>query len=144
MEKFCPISLNRINERTAQCNAAAAVLFTLLFFFTPLKWVLWILSIDFFIRGFLNPAYSFFSAASKTLLRIFNVKPIMVNAGPKIFAAQMGFIFTCIINISYLLDFQSTSYTIASIFIFFATLEAILRFCVACRLYPFIHKFKIP
>ncbi len=142
MERICPISSNQVNERAAQINAALTVLITLLFLMTPIKWVLWILCVDFFIRGFINPAYSYFSAASSALVRVFKIQPIMVNAGPKIFAAQIGFIFTCVINAFYLLDFRAISNTFATIFIFFAALEAAFRFCVACKLYPFIHKLK--
>ncbi|MCD6225206.1 MAG: DUF4395 family protein, partial [Deltaproteobacteria bacterium] len=34
------------------------------------------------------------------------------------------------------------SLIIGSIFVFFAALEAIFRFCMACRIYPFIYKIK--
>jgi len=66
----------------------------------------------------------------------------MVNAGPKIFAAKIGFIFCCMIAIFYLFNFQKISLIIGSIFVFFAALEAIIRFCMACRIYPFIYKIK--
>ena len=140
MKKMCPISFKQINERAGQLNAALAVLSVILFFLTPYKWIILVLAIDFFIRGFLNPSYSFYSALSKTLLRTFKIKPLMVNAGPKIFAAKIGFIFCCLVGVSYLFNFHRISLVIGSVFMFFAALEAIFRFCVACRIYPYICK----
>jgi hypothetical protein len=142
MKEMCPISFKQVNERAVQINAALAIFSIIFFFFTPYKWIILILAIDFFIRGFLNVSYSFYSAISKTILRIFKIKPIMVNAGPKIFAAKIGFIFCCMIAVSYLLNFHRISLIIGSIFVFFAALEAIFRFCLACRVYPFIYKMK--
>jgi hypothetical protein len=142
MKEMCPISFKQVNERAVQINAALAILSIIFFLFTPYKWIILILAIDFFIRGFLNLSYSFYSATSKIILRIFKIKPLMVNAGPKIFAAKIGFIFCCMIAVSYLFNFQRISLIIGSIFVFFAALEAIFRFCLACRVYPFIYKMK--
>ncbi|MCD6271627.1 MAG: DUF4395 domain-containing protein [Deltaproteobacteria bacterium] len=142
MKEMCPISFNQVNERAVQINAALAVFSIIFFFLTPYKWIILVLAIDFFIRGFLNPSYSFCSAISKTILRIFKIKSLMVNAGPKIFAAKIGFIFCCMTAIFYLFNFQKISLIIGSIFVFFAALEAIFKFCMACRIYPFIYKFK--
>lgn len=142
MKEMCPISFKQVNERAVQINAALAILSIIFFLFTPYKWIILILAIDFFIRGFLNLSYSFYSATSKTILRIFKIKPLMVNAGPKIFAAKIGFVFCCMIAVSYLFNFQRISLIIGSIFVFFVALEAIFRFCLACRIYPFMYKMK--
>ena len=138
MKEVCPISSIQVNERAVQINAALAALSMLLFFVTPFKWILLILAVDFLIRGFLKPAYSLYSAVSKTLVRMFNIQPAMVNAGPKIFAARIGFVFCCATAIFYWMDFQFLSLCLGSIFMLFAALEAIFRFCVACKVYPFI------
>lgn len=142
MKEMCPISFKQINERVVQINAALAIFSIIFFLFTPYKWIILILAIDFFIRGFLDLSYSFYSTLSKTILRIFKIKPLMVNAGPKIFAAKIGFIFCCIIAVSYLFNFQIISLIICSIFVIFAALEAIFRVCIACKIYPFIYKMK--
>jgi len=142
MKEMCPISFKQINERAAQINASLAVLSIIFFFFTPYKWIILILAIDFFIRGFLDLSYSFYSAISKTILRLFKIKPLMVNAGPKIFAAKIGFVFCCVIAVSYLLNFQIISLITGSIFVLFAALEALFRFCVACRIYPLIYNLQ--
>lgn len=140
MQEICPISSSQVNERVVQINAALAVLSMLLFFTTPFKWILLILAADFLIRGFLKPSYSLYGAVSKTIAGMFNLKPVLVNAGPKIFAARIGFLFCCAVAVFYWMDFQTLSLALGSIFMLFAALEAIFRFCVACKLYPFICK----
>ena len=139
---MCPIAFKQVNERAVQINAALAVVIMLLFFFTPHRWLIVILSIDFFVRGFLNSSYSFFNAISKTIVRIFKIQPLMVNAGPKIFAARIGFIFCCIITLSYLLNYSTISLIVGYVFVFFAALEAIFRFCMACKIYPVVYRMK--
>ncbi len=140
MRKVCPISFEQINERVARVNAALVFFSLLVFMLTSFKWIVFILGIDFLVRGFLNPSFSLFSAISKNVIRILKIKPVMVNAGPKIFAARIGFAFCCAIALCYIFDFYRTSFIFSSIFMFFAALEAIFGFCIACRIYPFICK----
>jgi hypothetical protein len=140
MNQFCPISIKQVNERAAQVNAALSVFSMLLFLLTSQKWILIVLCLDFFIRGFLDPSYSPYGAVSKAILRIAKAKPVVVNVGPKIFAAKIGFIFCCVTGIGYLTHFYRISLIAGAMLAFFAALEAIFRFCVACKIYPFICK----
>ena len=139
---LCPISTRKVNERAVQLNAAFTVLAMLLFLLTNHKWMIGVLFIDFLIRGFLNPAYSPFSTISKTLVRIFRIRPAMVNAGPKEFTAKIGFVFCCLVAGFHLADFRTTSLTLASIFTACAALEALFRICIACKIYPYVCKLK--
>jgi hypothetical protein len=140
MNQSCPISFKRVDERAAQINAALTVFSILVFLLTPQKWILLILCIDFFIRGFLDPSYSPYGAVSNAILRISKIKPAMVNAGPKIFAAKIGFLFCCATGICYLIHFYRVSLIAGAMLGFFAALEALFRFCVACKIYPLICK----
>ncbi len=142
MELMCPISLKQVNERVVRINAALATLTMGIFFLTPNKWIILALAIDFVIRGFLNPSYSFYSAVSRNVLRILKVKPFWVDAGPKIFAAKLGFVFCCIIAASHLLNFWILGLVAGVVFLLFAVLEAIFGFCMACQVYPFIYRIR--
>jgi len=90
MNLMCPVSFKQINEKAVRVNAALAFLSILLFLLTPWKWIILIVGVDFFIRGFLNPQYSLFANISKGILSILAIKPVMVDACPKIFAAKIG------------------------------------------------------
>jgi hypothetical protein len=142
MASMCPISLKSVNEKAVQINAALTVLMIVLFLFTPHKWIILVLTIDFFVRGFLDASYSFFGSVSRMILRFFNSEPTMVDAGPKIFAAKIGFMFCCLIGAFYLMNWLIISVILSCIFAFFAGLEAIFKFCVACKIYPFVCKRK--
>lgn len=141
MTDACPISFDTINARVARVNGALTVLSMLVFLFTPFKAIVLILGADLLIRGFLTPAYSFYSFFSRGILRMLNVGPVMTNAGPKIFAAKVGFIFCCIVALFYFLGLPAASFVVASMLALFAFLEAAAGFCVACQLYPFMPDF---
>lgn len=140
MDDMCPISLKPVNERVAQINAALVVVLVLLYLLTPYKWIIVIPAIDFFIRGFFKLEYSYFSAVSRTVVRFFKLDPIMVDSGPKVFAAKIGFAFCCAMALAGVAGLPSVVMIIGGVLVCFACFEALFRFCVACKLYPFVHR----
>ena len=142
MNKVCPVSYQQVNERVAQLNAVLVILSMLVFVFTPFKLIIAVMAIDFFVRGFINPAYSLYSAVSKTIIRALKVKPLMVNADPKVFAAKIGFLFASSILVTYFSGYYGVSLVLVSILVLFAALEAVFRFCLACKIYPYIYRIK--
>jgi hypothetical protein len=139
---MCPVSFKQINENVVRINAALAFFSILLFLLTPLKWIILIVGVDFFIRGFLNPQYSIFANISKKILTLVKSKPVMVDAGPKLFAAKIGFLFCCLLTASWFFALERTALIAGIIFMTCAALEAVFKFCVACQLYPFIYSLK--
>jgi hypothetical protein len=141
MAEACPISFECINERVARVNGSLTVLSMIVFLFTPFKIIALILGADLFIRGFSKPSYSFYSLLSRNILERLNVKPVMTNAGPKIFAAKIGFLFCCIISLFHFTGMPTMCFIFGAMLLFFAFLEAAFGFCVACQVYPFMPKF---
>ncbi|MCI5166807.1 MAG: DUF4395 domain-containing protein [Candidatus Electrothrix sp. GM3_4] len=142
MNLMCPVSFKQINENAVRINAALAFMSLLFFLITPWKWVILIIAGDFFIRGFLNPQYSLFANISKKLLPLLKVKPVMVDACPKIFAAKIGFLFCCLLTVSWIFSLGRTALIAGAIFMTCAALEAVFKFCVACQIYPIIYSLK--
>lgn len=142
MNIMCPVSFTRINENAVRVNAALAFLSILLFLLTPWKWIILIVGADFFIRGFLNPQYSLFANISKQLLALFKVKPVMVDAGPKLFAAKIGFFFCCLLTAAWIFSLERTALIAGAMFMICAALEAVFKFCVACQMYPLLYSLK--
>ncbi|MEZ4604107.1 MAG: DUF4395 family protein [Desulfobacterales bacterium] len=64
--------------------------------------------------------------------------PKKTNAGPKLFAARVGFVFCFLIALLYFTGVTELSRVVAAMLIFFALLEAAFGFCVACRMYPYM------
>ena len=138
MTEACPISFKTIDERVARVNGALTVLTLALTVFGGLPWLLLPLGADFFIRAFLEPKYSPFAAAGRKLVKALGLAPKMTNAGPKIFAARLGFLFCALAYALYWSGFALAGNTVAGLFMFFAFLEAAFGFCVACKVYPLI------
>ncbi len=140
MNVMCPVSFEKIDENVARINAAQAVVLLLLFLFSPLKWLIFIAASDFCIRGFWQPKYSPFAAISKKILELLKAKPVLVDAAPKVFAARLGFFFSFLLTAAWLLNQNAAAWVIGLMFAACALLEAAFRFCVACKMYPFICK----
>ena len=142
MAEACPISFKTIDERVARVNGALTVLALAITVFGGLPWLLLPLGADFFIRAFLEPKYSPFAAIARKLLKAMGLAPKMTNAGPKIFAARLGFLFCALIYALYWSGFSLAANTVACLFMFFAFLEAAFGFCVACKVYPLLLRFR--
>ncbi|MCW5198342.1 DUF4395 domain-containing protein [Desulfobulbus sp. F4] len=140
MNEMCPISLEKINENVARANAALTVALLLIFLFSPLKWLIVFVAADFCIRGFFGATYSPFAQISKNVLAMLNIQPVLVDAAPKIFAARIGFLFSCLLTACWLLDQKTAALIIGMIFTACALLEVAFRFCLACKMYPLVCK----
>jgi hypothetical protein len=138
MNAWCPVSFQKVNENAARLNAALTVAFLLVFLFSPWKWCILIVAADFFVRGFWEPKYSLFATISKNILALLKVKPVMVDAAAKIFAARIGFLFSCLLTAAWLLNLNTAALIIGLLFAACAALESGFRFCVACKIYPFV------
>lgn len=133
----------QVNEKVARMNAFIAVIAALLFIFTPAKWVIIVMGIDFFLRGFIKPKYSPIGRVNGAILNMAKVKPSMVYAPPKIFAAKIGFFCCVVMGVSYyLFNFMPLANVVGGMLAFFAFLESFLGYCVGCKIYAIIHSPK--
>lgn len=136
----CIISFTQINEKVARFNALLITAAALAFIFTPAKWIIYPLGVDFIIRAFWNSAYSPVSMVSRTLLKFINAKPLMINAGPKIFSAKIGFTFCVVIGILNASGIDTGANITAGMLTFAAALEAFLGYCVGCKIYSLMYR----
>ena len=139
---ICPISNNRIDENIARLNAAQTVVLLVLFLLSFNLIPIFLLIVDFVLRSSGQSAYSPLAIVSKKLHKILKLKSKPVNAGPKIFACSVGVVFSVIVALSASLAFVGFAFVVASIFAICAFLEAAFSFCIACRIYPFVYKFR--
>lgn len=143
MSQVCPISFKQVDEKAARINALLSALSVVLFLVTSFKFIIVFLAIDFFIRGFIDPLYSFYSAISKSILRLFGSKPKLIDGSPKMFAAKLGFVFSTLIFLFTMLEIPIASDIIAISLVVFALLEGVLGFCIGCKVYAFSEKYKM-
>lgn len=137
---FCPISINKIDDHVARLNGAFTVAVLLLALFLQ-SWIpVAFLLVDFFLRSAELGKYSLLAIVSKGILKSLSVKPYLINAGPKIFAARIGVLFSFLVVVLSVLDLNIAAIVVGAIFGICAFLEAAFGFCVACRIYPLFYK----
>ena len=137
---LCPISEKKVNERVARVNATFTVLLVTAFFFTQNIFFVAFLAFDFFLRTPDRAKYSLVSISSKNIIKYLQVKELMINAGPKIFAARIGLVLSGLIIISFILNAKILALVIAGILGLFSFLEAAFGLCVACEIYPYLYR----
>lgn len=136
----CPISSNRINEKVARLNGFFIVSLAILFIFTRLSLIPAFLAIDFLMRSTSLSKFSPIGFLSRNILKLLSVKKHLINAGPKIFAARIGFAISSAILIASLAGLNVLALVLAGILGLFSFMEAALGFCVACEIYPYVYK----
>lgn len=140
LDAICPICVTRIDENVARFNGLWSVVILLVSYFTATIFPIIFLVIDFGLRSARMVDYSPLAILSKWVIRRFGITPRYINAGPKLFAARIGFLFTLAVFVLLLIDNTGLAFYIGAVLGLFASLEAAFSFCVACQIYPFLHR----
>lgn len=137
---ICPISNKKTDENVARFNALYTTVLLLLFLTSDNIIPIVFLLFDFSLRGLELAKYSPLAFLSRQSSSALNLKSKIINAGPKLFAARIGILFSLVTLIFYAFGLNSAAIVTASIFGICAFLEASIGFCVACQIYPLIYK----
>ena len=137
---FCPISNKKIDEHVARLNGGFTLLFIALFIVTRSIIPVLFLFLDFALRSGNLSRFSPLAYLSRNIAGSLFLKPLLINAGPKIFAARIGFVFNVLIILFYLSGLSVLSFVFTAIFGVCAFLESVFGYCVACQVYPFVYK----
>ncbi|MDH4317533.1 MAG: DUF4395 domain-containing protein [Desulfobulbaceae bacterium] len=140
MASECPIKNQLINQTVARLVALLVVIVIAAGYWAFLPWFASALAVDFFIRGFTTLSISPLTLLAKLIAKWLGLPPKMINAGPKIFAARLGFIFSTAIA---LLAFNCqvlAAEIVAGALGACAGMEAFFSFCVGCRVYSLFHR----
>jgi hypothetical protein len=140
MQAVCPITDKRIDEHVSRINAFITVLLVLSFIFFHFWGGMAFLTVDFMIRGFFDSKYSPVCLYSKWIVNTFNLNGKVINAGPKIFAAQVGMALSVISLAFFFKGCNTVCIAAASLLGVFSFLESVFGYCVACKLYPIFRK----
>ncbi len=142
MKDICPISFQRINEKVARINGLITATLSVVYILFGWKWIPLFLFADFFMRGFEDAKYSLIARISKVIAQGLKLKPKMVNAGPKSFAAQIGAVLTGVAATGLYFNAEVVALVCLLPLALFSFLEGAFGFCVACKIYPFIRKYS--
>lgn len=135
MTEICPVNERQINENVTRLNALATFLVTGIFAVTPAKWIILFLPVDFALRAWFRGRFSPVGQMNSYLVSSFGIGEVLINAGPKVFAARIGLVLSGLIGGSYFIGFPILSLTLAGILLLFSFLEAAFGFCMACKVY---------
>jgi hypothetical protein len=134
----CPISDQRVNEQVTRFNAMFTIgIVVLAFVFNSVFLFIFLMS-DFFIRAFAEIKFSPINFASHSLSNAFNFPVRMIDKAPKIFAARLGFLMTATIAGLFIFGLKMAAIIVASMLIFFASLEFLLAICAGCAIYNYL------
>jgi len=137
---ICPISNKKTDENVARFNALYTTVLLLLFLTSDNIIPIVFLLFDFSLRGLELAKYSPLAFLSRQSSSALNLKSKIINAGPKLFAARIGIMFSLVTLIFYASGLNTAAIVTASVFGICAFLEASIGFCVACQIYPLIYK----
>ena len=85
--------------------------------------------------------FSLIGISSRNIVDHLPIKDNFINAGPKIFAARIGFVLSGLIIITFISSLNNLSLVLTGILAMFSFLEGALGYCVACQIYPFLYNF---
>lgn len=135
MARACPVSLRQIDANIARINSFFITSGVIIFLYFGWTIIPIFLAVDFFIRLFLKPKYSYIIFLSKIIKKVFHIKTKMTDQAPKRLAAFFGLFFTVFISLSSLLGYHDISYGIAYILLFCSSLELFFNYCLGCQIY---------
>lgn len=142
MSITCPISDRQLNEKSIRIGAGLVLLMAVSGIIFHNIWIFVVLAIDFFIRGFTRLPISPVSFLSKLVGKILPFKPNWVNAGPKIFAAKIGFLFCLTVLILYIKNIYLPGDIAAAVLCVCAGLESFFSICLGCHFYTVLLNLK--
>ncbi len=143
MVEVCPVNERQINENVTRLNALVTFIVVSVFIFTPYKWILFFLPLDFALRAWFQGRFSPIGRMNNYLVRSLNLGESLINEGPKLFAARIGLILSAGSVISFFAGLTFIAYVLGGILVFFSFLEAAFGFCMACKIYPFVYRSRL-
>ena len=95
-----------------------------------------VVAVDYILRV-LTPVTPPVAILSRAIARALSLTPNPANAGPKIFAWRVGFLFAMTAG-ALAFAAPTASVIVAAVFALFTFLDGVLNFCVGCWMYTLI------
>ena len=138
MTESCPIVAQWVDDRSTRIGAGLTLLVVIAALWLGRFWLPLTLALDFALRSRGRIAFSPIAQASRGLRQAFGLRPSLINAGPKRFAALVGAVFSLVIALALGLHLAWVARTAAAILLLCAALEAFLGICVGCKVYSLL------
>lgn len=142
MAASCPIDSQRVDQSVVRIAASVVAFIALIGLFTQHWLVFLFLSVDFSVRASGKSAFSPIFVFSQQITNALKIKPVLENAGPKRFAAKLGFTLSLVLLTSSLLNIYALNLVLCSILLVCAALESLFSICLGCYAYPYFSKWS--
>lgn len=137
----CPISAETRDARVVRTVAALVAILSVaaLAIGAPFSaWIMSALAIDFSVRAFGTPRFSALAWIGRFVVAALALEPKLVDAAPKRFAAGIGVLFASASSLLAVLGADLAAGSLIAVLSICATLEAVLGYCVGCRVYALL------
>lgn len=138
----CPCSEKTIDRNVTRITSFFVFLLLMTGLFSMLNWISLLLCFDFFIRGFTHLPISPLRRAAQAQVRMLRMKPAMINAGPRIYGARLGFFVTVIIALLSFGGFPNAARNVTELMILTTAMAAFFGICIGCYVHTVIRKVK--
>lgn len=138
----CPVSFKIVDQNIIRIVASLVSALGILFIFNPNLIILALLLYDFFVRVLGYEKISPLCNLAKLLSKLFGVKKDKIDAGPKEFALKIGFLFALLCMVTFLFNQIFTAVLIMTILTICALLEALFNYCIGCKIYTLLKRFR--
>ena len=137
----CPVSFKEVDKNLVKLYSGVVLSLLIISFFVPCKIGIYIITVDFFIRVFIGLKYSPLCNILTKSLHAADIKPNLIDSGRKKIAAQIGFLLSAMISITFIFSYDIISTILTGIFIFAIGLDLIFDYCLACKMQSFYNKY---
>ena len=142
MPPECPCSEHVIDRNVTRTTSFFVFLLLMTGLFSMLNWISLLLCFDFFIRGFTRLPISPLRRAAQAQVRILRCKPVLINAGPRIYGARVGFVVTAIITLLSFGGFPNAARNVTELMILTTAMAAFFGIYIGCYVHTAIQKVK--
>jgi hypothetical protein len=142
MSPECPCFNETVDRNVTRTTSFLVFVLLLTGLFSMLNWISLLLCFDFFIRGFTHLPISPLRRAAQAQVKILRFKPKMINAGPRVYGARVGFVITALITLLSFTGFPTGARILTELMVLIAGLAAFLGICIGCYVHTLIQKAK--
>ncbi len=135
---ICPISTRQVDQITVRLTALGVLLAALAAQALPALPIAALLVVDFLVRGFLPATWSPLATVARRLRAALPAPACPINAGPKVFAARLGFLMAAAAAACAYLGLALPARAILAGLALCAGLEAVAGVCLGCHIYTLL------
>ena len=130
----CPVSYQQVDKHLIKAYSSIVLLVLFFTFLTGNYWLMYLITLDFIIRVFAGIKYSPLCKFLTSSMKVTRIKPVLINAGAKKIAAQVGLFFCLFICLFHLSGWTLLTNIFLGMFITAISIDLLFDYCLACKM----------